>query len=200
MTKPIIGTLARYIDEALDRDHPITIATVFDMARKHGWQGWAPPTITSLVNGPANAGFGPAGSLGAGLQVSFANIPHRRWLYGVDLVRGEITLLAAPGGVGKSSWALGVGVAPATSSALLKERVWDAPLTCLYINAEDSAVEMRRRIWAFCLHHGVAEQDLKRFLLLGADDGRVQQLSFLRSEKGTSLLDKAGIQHLENFS
>ena len=33
----------RYIDEALDRDNPITIATIFDLAKKHGWQGWSPP-------------------------------------------------------------------------------------------------------------------------------------------------------------
>jgi hypothetical protein len=51
---------------------------------------------------------------------------------------------------------------------------------------------MRRRICAFCLHHGVKEQHLKRFFLLGADDRRVQQLSFLRSDKGASLLDDAG--------
>ena len=33
----------RYVDEALDRDKPITIATVFDLAKKHGWPGWSPP-------------------------------------------------------------------------------------------------------------------------------------------------------------
>jgi hypothetical protein len=33
----------RYIDEAFDRDTPITIATIFDMAKRHGRPGWSPP-------------------------------------------------------------------------------------------------------------------------------------------------------------
>jgi Protein of unknown function (DUF3987)/Primase C terminal 2 (PriCT-2) len=37
----------RYISEAFDREKPITIATVFDLAKKHGWQGWSPPIVTS---------------------------------------------------------------------------------------------------------------------------------------------------------
>lgn len=185
---------ARYIDEAMDRDKPITVATVFDMAKRHGWTGWSPTAVTS----PGNASTSLTGTLAAA-RVSFANIPHRRWLYGVDLVRGEITLLAAPGGVGKSSLALGMSLAAATSRALLNERVWDSPLTSLYVNAEDSAIEMRRRIWAFCLHQGVKEQDLKNFALLGADDWQVQKLSFLRTDKGASLLNDAGIQHLERI-
>ena len=43
------------------------------------------------------------------LNVSFSNIPHRPWLYGVDLVRGEITVVGSPGGVGKTSLAIGMG-------------------------------------------------------------------------------------------
>jgi RepB DNA-primase from phage plasmid/Primase C terminal 2 (PriCT-2) len=89
----------RYIAEALDRENPITIATPLDMAKKHGWKGWSPPApalVTSSSPAP-----GPTASPTSGLTVSFANIPHRRWQYGIDLLRGEITLLAAPGGVGK---------------------------------------------------------------------------------------------------
>jgi hypothetical protein len=40
----------RYIDEALNRDDPITIATVFDLAKRHGWQGWSPPLVTTRGN------------------------------------------------------------------------------------------------------------------------------------------------------
>jgi hypothetical protein len=32
----------RYINEALNRENPITIATVFALAKEHGWQGWSP--------------------------------------------------------------------------------------------------------------------------------------------------------------
>jgi hypothetical protein len=182
----------RYQDEALNRDKPITIATILDIAKKHGWVGWSPPTA-----GPAVSAFGPTSSIGAGLQVCFANIPHRRWLYGVDLIRGEITVLAAPGGVGKSSLAIGMGVAIATGKALLEDKIWGNDLTVFYMNGEDSGTEMLRRIWAFCLKHGIAEKELGRLLVAGADDWRTQRLSLLRTEKGNSLLDESGVAHLE---
>jgi hypothetical protein len=144
-------------------------------------------------------GFGASQPLAGGLGVTFRDVPHRQWLYDLDFVRGDITLLAAPGGVGKSSLAIAKSVAAATGRALLKESVWNGPLTILYINAEDSAVEMHRRIWAFCLHHGIVEQDLRRFLLLGADDWRVQRLSFLHTEKGSSQLNEMSLQHLADL-
>src|SRR5262249_34997883 len=52
-----------------------------------------PPQVTSSLGGS-----GPTGSLtpGLGLAVSFANVPHRQMLYGVDLYVGDITMLASP--------------------------------------------------------------------------------------------------------
>ena len=147
----------------------------------------------------SQSGFGPTTSYAAGLAVTFDHIPHRQWLYGIDLVRGEVTLLASPGGVGKSSLAIGAAVSVASGRALLDERICDDSLKALYINAEDSATEMRRRIWALCLHHHVAEQDLKRFFLLGSDDWRTQRLSLLRTDKGNSVLDDAGVDHLDSL-
>src|SRR5262249_48270980 len=132
------------------------------------------------------------------LEVKFSNIPHRRWLYGVDLVRGEISLLAAPGGVGKSSLAIGMSVAVVTDRQLLEDKIFGGGnLKTLYVNAEDSRTEMQRRIWAFCLKHGISEQELGGLLVAGADDWRVQKLSLLRTEKGNSILDESGIAHLE---
>jgi hypothetical protein len=32
---------------------------------------------------------------------AFTDVPHRLWLYGTYLIRGEISVLASPGGVGK---------------------------------------------------------------------------------------------------
>jgi AAA domain/RepB DNA-primase from phage plasmid/Primase C terminal 2 (PriCT-2) len=181
----------RYINEAQVRQRPITIATVFDMARRHGWMGWSPHARP--------AGAADAKSLTVNLNVSFKSIPHRRWLYGVDLVRGEITLLAAPGGVGKSSLAIGMSTSAAIGRRLLDEKIWSEGLKVFYVNAEDSGIEMRRRIWAFCLNHGVAEQELGRLLVAGADDWRVQKLSFLRTDKGASVLDDNGIAFLESL-
>ena len=85
----------------------------------------------------------------------------------------------------------------ATGKPLLDEKVWEGELRCLYFNGEDSGTEMLRRIYAFCLRHGIAEQDLGRLLVAGADDWRVQRTSFLRTEKGNSVLDEAGLAHFE---
>jgi RecA-family ATPase len=178
----------RYIDEAFDRDQPITIATVFDPAHKQGWQGWSPSLAMDHAWHPDE------------LKVSFSNIPHRRWLYGVDLVRGEITVQGAPGGAGKTSLAIGMAVSIAAGRDILEEKIWGANLKTLYINAEDSGLEMKRRVWAFCLAHNVAEQDLDRLYVAGTDDARVQRLSFLRTtDKNSSVLDLDGFRGLEDL-
>ena len=128
--------------------------------------------------------------------ISFSSLPHRQWLYGADLVRGEITVLASPGGIGKSSLALAITVSMATGQELLGTSIYGNNLKALYINAEDSRTEMLRRLWALCLEHGLAEQDLARMCLLGVDNWQVQRLSFLWTERGASVLHQAAVEHL----
>ena len=128
--------------------------------------------------------------------VSFKSIPHREWLYGVDLVRGEITVLASPGGIGKSSLALAIAASLATGKELLGVKIYGKGLRALYLNAEDSQTEMLRRLWALCLQHNVSSADLTRLWLLGADDAQVQKSSFLWTERGASLLHQAGVDFL----
>jgi hypothetical protein len=182
----------RYISEALEHDNPITIATVFHMAEAHGWQGWSPPmTATASPSVVWTA---------ADLKVSFVNIPHRQWLYGTYLVRGELTVVAAPGGAGKTALATGLAVELATGTELLGERIWGRnDLKVLFINAEDGGTEITRRVWAFCLAHAhkLAGQNLDRLHVAGADDGRVQRLSFLRTtDRNISMLDRSGFDVL----
>ena len=128
--------------------------------------------------------------------VSFDSIPHRQWLYGVDLVRGEITVLASPGGIGKSSLALAIAASVAIGKELLGTRIYGQGLRALYLNAEDSRTEMLRRLWAFCLEHNFSSADLTRLCLLGADDWQVQKSSLLWTERGASVLHQAGVEFL----
>lgn len=177
----------RYVSEAFRHERPITIATLFSAAQKFGW------TLGTCLNRAENQ------SAEELPPVSLELPPHREWLYGVDLVRGEITLLASPGGIGKSSLAIGITVSTASGQSLLGERIYGRGLRALYINAEDSSVEMKRRIIAFCARHGVASSALSGFQLLGSDNSETQSLSFLRSEKGLSTLDSVGIGNLEKL-
>ena len=189
----------RYIGGAFNREKPITIASVFDLARKHGWQGWAPPMPADYVGNSA-AGAAPVAWRADELKVAFSNIPHRQWLYGFDLVRGELTVIGSPGGVGKSSLAIGMAVSIATGKELLGEKIRGGDdLKVLLINAEDSGIEIQRRVWAFCLAHNVTEDDLGRLNVAGADDPRVHRLSFLRTNhKNASELDDGGFAVLES--
>lgn len=87
----------------------------------------------------------------------------------------------------------------ATGRRLLGVKIWQPDLTALYINAEDSTVEICRRVYAACLHYGVAESDLARLYILGVDDWRTQRLSFLRAEKAASLLDQDSLDFLDGL-
>ena len=165
----------RYMNEALDREDPISVYTVFRMATQHGWHSWSPP-------------IAPTGSetlvwRAGDLNVSFANVSHRRWLYGTYLIRGEITVLAAPGGAGKTALATGIAVEIAAGVSLLGENIFGSELKVLFINGEDGGTEIRRRIWALCLARSneLGGQNLDRLCIAGADDARVQRLSFLRT-------------------
>jgi AAA domain/RepB DNA-primase N-terminal domain/Primase C terminal 2 (PriCT-2) len=182
----------RYIDEAFARDRPITIASVFDLAKKHGW----PSGTGASTNSPELA---PIAWSAAELKVSFSDIPHRQWLYGTYLIRGEITVLAAPGGAGKTALANGIAIEIANGREKLGERVWKSEQKVLYVNGEDSSTEIQRRLWAFCQQHKFAEQDLVRLYAAGADDTRIQSLSFLcMNDKGASALNESGFNVLES--
>ena len=158
------------------------------------------PIVTAAVNGTSS----PSGSGGQAIWtgrpgISFSNIPHRQWLYGFDLVRGELTVIGSPGGAGKSSLAIGMAICVATNRELLGEKIrGGAGLKALVINGEDSTDEIRRRTYAFCLAHGIAERDLVDLTIAGADDREVQKISFLKTiEKGMSALNQDGLDALQ---
>jgi hypothetical protein len=143
---------------------------------------------------------GPGSSLPPELKFSLSDIPpHRQWLYGVDLVRGDLSVLASTGGAGKTSLAVGMAISLASGNSLLGSQIWGSgPLTSLYINAEDSGIEMRRRALAFCQQHHITALD--RLFIAGTEDLRVRGLSFLRpAGQNSSVLDEAGLEKLHNL-
>ena len=149
-------------------------------------------TDTSQSNPPNQASW--TGKLG----VSLKNIPHRKWLYGVDLVRGELTVIASPGGAGKSSLAIGMAICIATNRELLGEKIrGGSNLKAVVINGEDSTDEIRRRVYAFSLQHGLAESDLSRLTVVGASDLWVQRISFLTTNGDKSALNQGGLDALQ---
>jgi hypothetical protein len=65
-----------------------------------------------------------------------------------------VSASVADGGVGKSTLAIAEGIAMATGRPLLGVTV-PVPLRVLYINLEESAVEIERRVYAVCQHFGI---------------------------------------------
>jgi hypothetical protein len=158
------------------------------------------PSAAENLSAAGEAAAGATASPPPELQFSPSDIPpHRPWLYGVDLVRGDLSVLASTGGAGKTSLAVGMAISLASGSSLLGEQIWGSgPLTSLYINAEDSGIEMRRRALAFCQQHHITVLD--RLYIAGTDDLRVRGLSFLRpAGQNSSVLDQAGLEHLDNL-
>ena len=160
-------------------------------------QGKSPLNIRPKVAATATAPPNQA-NWTSKLGVSLRNIPHRKWLYGVYLVRGELTVIGSPGGAGKSSLAIGMAICIATNRELLGEKIRGrGDLKALVINGEDSTDEIRRRVYAFTLQHGLVESDLGRLTVVGANDAWVQRISFLTTNGDKSALNQGGLDALQ---
>jgi hypothetical protein len=174
----------------------ITVGTLLRVAQQNGaaFDQWKCPA--------QNVPVSPALTWSAAeLNPSFANIPHRRWLYGTYLIRGEVTVLAAPGGAGKTALATGIAVEIITGIEVLAEKIFGGNLKVLFINGEDGRTEIERRVCAFYRAHAdkLAGQSLSRLYVAGADDARVQRLSFLRTtDSNFSTLDPSGFEVLKS--
>jgi AAA domain/Primase C terminal 2 (PriCT-2) len=149
-----------------------------------------PAVVTPLVTGSVLSGSDP----------DWTNVPPREWLYGFDLVRGEVTMVASPGGVGKSALVIGMVMSLAFQKDLLGERVWDKDHKVLYINGEDPRDELRRRTMAFGTLHGISQKDMQgRLFILGNDSWQAQKLNFLRSDGRNSVIAEDSFAFFETL-
>jgi hypothetical protein len=79
-------------------------------------------------------------------------IPPREWLYGTQLIRGFVTVLVAPGGTGKSAYAMAVAMAIASGEKFLREHIFASGPTAV-LNLEDPLDELDRREAAIRIRH-----------------------------------------------
>lgn len=123
--------------------------------------------------------------------------PHRRWVFGHRLLRGEITILAAPGGRGKSAVAVAWACSLAVGRRLVGEYVHGLPKRVLYISTEDSTEELYRRFYAAAQAHNLAAAGLVGVRLVGID---VIRLSLTAAgERGAPTISQAGMQELRSL-
>ncbi len=102
-----------------------------------------------------------------------SGLPRRPWIYGRHLLRKQVAVTVAPGGVGKSSLTILEGLAMVSERELLGE--WTAKdLKVWLYNLEDPRDEMTLRITAAMQHHGIQPDEVEGRLFV--DTGREREL------------------------
>lgn len=157
-------------------------------------------------NNPEHSGR-PADPVGGRINytpaedVDWDNIPPRPWLAGTRLLRGYVTLLTGPGGVGKTALTMTTALSYALGRNLLDpsntNRHWKlhgGRLRTYIYGLEDDLDEMKRRIKAVMNFHGVHPSETQGFLALG--DGSVNPLILAISEAGRKLVRTAIVDTL----
>jgi hypothetical protein len=119
-------------------------------------------------------------------------IPPREWLYGTRLIRSFVSVLAAPGGVGKSALALGIAVALATGRPILGEHVHHSVPVWLY-NLEDPLDELNRRLAALMQLHALPAAAVAGRLYLNSGRARRLTMAAADGEAGVAHPDREGL-------
>ncbi|GAA4643970.1 helicase RepA family protein [Pontixanthobacter gangjinensis] len=117
-----------------------------------------------------------------------ASIPPRSWLLGYWYLRGEVTAIVAPGGLGKSTFTIGTALSLASGLDFLKlgqpektSRVW-------VWNLEDAKEELDRQVSACAMHHGTGPADCADRLYL--DSGLDTELcTAIEGEHGFEIIE-----------
>lgn len=94
-----------------------------------------------------------------GFLNSIASIPQRKFIVDGMLLRGYLSAVLAPGGVGKSVFAIALGISVASGQPILGLEVLERT-NVLILNNEDDTDEMKRRIAAIMQQHGISGEQL----------------------------------------
>lgn len=103
-----------------------------------------------------------------------SSIPVRRWLFGYWLLRGEITAVVAPGGLGKSTFTSAIALSLASGREFLDKEMPEGACTAWLWNLEDDRDELDRQLTACSLLHSVGPDECGSRLYV--DSGLNQRL------------------------
>lgn len=106
-----------------------------------------------------------------------AAIPPRAWIVPGQLIRENITILAAPGATAKSTWSLQMAIAVATGDGRLIGAEVTETTDVLIINNEDPLDEMRRRLAAACKRYNVDFDAIRHHIHLFSGHGNKFKLA-----------------------
>lgn len=121
--------------------------------------------------------------------------PPRQWLYGKQWVRGMVSGMLSPGGLGKSSLEQVDAVAVVTGRKLLHAAIhYPEGLRVWYWCGEDPQDELDRRFEAVCIHYGISDVDLGGRLYV--DSGRDQPIKIASTDNGGTKVAKPLVSEL----
>lgn len=89
-----------------------------------------------------------------------ATIPQLPWVFGRYFLRGVVTAVISPGGVGKTTLLAGAALSIVSGQALLGKVPWDGAGRVWIWNLEDDLDQLSRVIQAAALHFKLGEVDL----------------------------------------
>ena len=104
-----------------------------------------------------------------------APIPPRGWLLGTVFCRRFVSSIVAVGGAGKTALRTAQALALATGQPITGEHVFQR-CRVLIVSLEDDMDELRRRVRAARLHHGITEDMVRGWLFLATPDAAAGKL------------------------
>jgi len=102
--------------------------------------------------------------------LNVAMIPARQWIIGRLLLKGHLSVLVAPPGVGKSTLVIAMAVAIVTGNKITGHDIHRQGKVWIY-NNEDDTDELKRRLAAVLQHHAMSYESVRGQLAMnsGAD-------------------------------
>lgn len=168
--------MARDFDDT-ERDFgPLAVREAMDMASFPGPE--APPWPDEINNEPLRFTANPFEWRDP------TTLPRRKFLYGFELKRRQISAVVAPGAAGKTTLKIGRAICMATGREEFGHRVWNGPHRVWLWNLEDDMEEVEKTVHAFLKLWDMDYRELEgRLFVNGADSVGASGLKLAVEEK-----------------
>lgn len=128
-------------------------------------------------------------------EINIEHIPKRDWIMSSRYLGGFVSVIIAPGGVGKSSLSILDAVAIATGNPLTGFDIVKPGAVWIY-NTEDSLDEIKRRIAAISMYYKIPLSDLKNVYI---SSGRDHPLIFAKTGQNGIEINTNAIESTAKF-